>query len=157
MIEKRTGEAQTAEALTTVRDLAERLGISYRTVQRRLKAAGIVPVRTALGIPRYPEDTAERIAEPQGAAGDTALATTAAAAVAAALDHIRAGYEAALAAERARADAVAAERDRLAAAHGATITELRGERDRLLAQLAEARRVPPAAVSRPWWRFWEAR
>jgi len=151
-----------AEALTTVRDMAERLGVSGRTVHRRLRAAGIQPVRTALGVPQYPPDTAERIAEPTGASEETALASASTSAVAAALDHIRSGYEAALAAERGRSDAAGSERDRLAAAQGETIAELRRraeeaerERDRARGELVARAKVAPATTARrPWWRVW---
>jgi len=134
-----TNGIATAEALTTVRELADRLGVSDRTVQRRLKAAGITPVRTAQGTPQYAADTAERIAEPTGAGEDTALATASTSAVALALEQVRAGYEAALAAERRRADDLAAERDRVAAATGATIAELRRRAEAAEGELAVAR------------------
>jgi len=146
----------TAEALVTVRQLAERLDVSDRTVQRRLKAAGVTPVRTAQGVPHYAADTAERIAEPTGAGEETALAVASTSAVALALEQVRAGYEAALAAERRRADDLAAERDRvadaaaaerarLAVATDATIAELRRRAEAAEGELAAARGRAEAA------------
>jgi len=140
----------TAEALVTVRQLAERLDVSDRTVQRRLKAAAIGPVRTAQGVPQYPPDTAERIAEPTGAGEETVLAVASTSALTLALEQVRAGYELALAAERRRADDLAAERDRvadaaaaerarLAAATDATIAELRRRAEAAEGELATAR------------------
>lgn len=132
----------TAEALVTVRQLAERLDVSDRTVQRRLKAAGIGPVRTAQGVPHYAADTAERIAEPTGAGEETALAVASTSAVALALEQVRGGYEAALAAERRRADDLAAERDRVADAAAAERARLAAATD---ATIAELRRRAEAA------------
>lgn len=156
MMEGLSNGVATAEALLTVRQLAERLDVSDRTVQRRLKAAAIGPVRTIQGVPHYPGDTAERIAEPPGAGEETALAVASTSAVALALDHVRAGYEAALAAERARAAAAAAERDRvadaaaaerarLAVATDATIAELRRRAEAAEGELAAARGRAEAA------------
>jgi len=157
------GGTVTAEALWTTKRLAEELAVSERTVQRRLKAAGIAPVRIAQGVPQYDADVLEGIAEPSGQHEETALATSASTAMTVAIEALRAAQADALAAERARVqDAldrldrereaqvqIERARENLAAELERRAEAAERERDQARAELAEAQRrlaaTPPPA------------
>ena len=152
-----TTEHPDVEHLLTLPQLAERLNLSPRSVQRRARAAGIKPATLQKGVSYYAADVAERLEATRGSSAVAVPEQALAPAMERLVAALQESHAAALAAERRRGDEAAMERDRLREA-------LTTERDRLREELAveraarlallEDRAAAVSPVARPWWRFW---
>jgi len=152
--EETAQDAPPTDHLVTPPQLAERLGLSVRSVQRRAKAAGVRPVTTQRGVDYYAPETAEVVA----AASPSSAVVPADQALGPALERLVASLQ------EAHAAALAAREGQLAEVRRRAESAEEG-RDRLRGALAEERRArlalleraaTPSPAARPWWRFWES-
>jgi len=134
------------EDLLTLPQIAEAIGVSPRTAQRRVQGLGIEPETRLRGVDRYPRETLDRLREvttTPPVSPDQALAP----AVAGLVDGLREAHAAALVSR----DDLIVELRRRAEAAEAEVSHLRGERER---ERAETLALPAPSVH-PWWRFWD--